>query len=216
MEADADVLIVGAGPVGLFAAFQLGLFGISGHVVDSLDRPGGQCAVYYADKPIYDAPGHPAVLAGELVDALVRQASSVALRLTLGCPVIGVAQGADGRLAATSADGRTFAAAAIVLAAGDGSFVADGARRGDAGTWGLPPDRWPLPVDPATQATGRPGLFAIGDACTYPGKLRLLACGFHEAAMMTQAVRRLIRPSARSAARPPSPSSALREQHDAR
>ncbi|TIU91698.1 MAG: NAD(P)/FAD-dependent oxidoreductase, partial [Mesorhizobium sp.] len=66
-----DVLIVGAGPVGLFAVFELGLFDMKCHLIDILDRPGGQCAELYPEKPIYDIPGWPSISAQGLVDRLL-------------------------------------------------------------------------------------------------------------------------------------------------
>src|SRR5216110_594358 len=68
-----DVLIVGAGPVGLFAVFELGLLDIKAHVVDILDKIGGQCAELYPEKPIYDIPGFPIVTGQELTDRLMEQ-----------------------------------------------------------------------------------------------------------------------------------------------
>ena len=68
-----DVLIVGAGPVGLFAVFELGLFDMKCHLIDILDRPGGQCAELYPEKPIYDIPGIPLVTGQGLTDALLEQ-----------------------------------------------------------------------------------------------------------------------------------------------
>ena len=72
---NADVLIVGAGPAALFAIFQLGIYGFRCHLVDRLDRAGGQCAVLYPDKPIYDVPGFPEISGGELTERLMRQAA---------------------------------------------------------------------------------------------------------------------------------------------
>nr|MBA3446393.1 NAD(P)/FAD-dependent oxidoreductase [Pseudaminobacter sp.] len=68
-----DVLIVGAGPVGLFAVFELGLFDMKCHLIDILDRPGGQCAELYPEKPIYDIPAWPKISAQGLVDQLMEQ-----------------------------------------------------------------------------------------------------------------------------------------------
>src|SRR5689334_19590311 len=70
---ETDVVIIGAGPVGLFAVFELGLLGLSAHLVDVLDRPGGQCAELYPEKPIYDIPGLPVVTGQELTDRLLEQ-----------------------------------------------------------------------------------------------------------------------------------------------
>ena len=68
-----DVVIVGAGPTGLFAVFELGLLDIKSHLIDILDRPGGQCTELYPEKPIYDIPGHPMVTGQELVNNLMGQ-----------------------------------------------------------------------------------------------------------------------------------------------
>ena len=70
---ETDVVIIGAGPVGLFAVFELGLLDMKCHVIDILDKPGGQCAELYPEKPIYDIPGMPSVLGMELVDSLMKQ-----------------------------------------------------------------------------------------------------------------------------------------------
>ena len=71
---ETDVVIIGGGPCGLFAVFELGLLDIKAHVIDILDRPGGQCAELYPEKPIYDIPGLPIVTGQELVDGLKKQA----------------------------------------------------------------------------------------------------------------------------------------------
>src|SRR5215831_2772707 len=73
-EASTDVVIIGAGPVGLFAVFQLGLARLKAHVIDILDKPGGQCAELYPEKPIYDIPGVPVCTGQELTDRLLEQA----------------------------------------------------------------------------------------------------------------------------------------------
>ena len=72
-EIVTDVVIIGAGPVGLFAVFELGLLDLKCHVIDILDRPGGQCAELYPEKPIYDIPGFPVVTGQGLVDNLMQQ-----------------------------------------------------------------------------------------------------------------------------------------------
>src|ERR1700744_594109 len=71
---ETDVIIVGAGPIGMFAVFELGLLDLKCHLVDILDRPGGQCAELYPEKPIYDIPGIPAVTGQGLVEKLLEQA----------------------------------------------------------------------------------------------------------------------------------------------
>ena len=65
---ETDIVIIGAGPVGLFAVFEAGMLKMRAHVVDALDIIGGQCAALYPEKPIYDIPGHPSLLAAELID----------------------------------------------------------------------------------------------------------------------------------------------------
>src|SRR5262244_2625260 len=72
-EHETDVIIVGAGPVGLFAVFELGLLDLKAHIVDVLDKPGGQCAELYPEKPIYDIPGLPIVTGHELTERLMEQ-----------------------------------------------------------------------------------------------------------------------------------------------
>lgn len=74
-----DILIIGAGPTGLFAVFEAGLLKLKCHLIDALPQPGGQCAEIYPKKPIYDIPGFPEVLAGDLVDNLRSNASSLNL-----------------------------------------------------------------------------------------------------------------------------------------
>jgi thioredoxin reductase (NADPH) len=200
--ARTDVAIVGAGPVGLFAVFQLGLFDMRCHVVDSLDRPGGQCAELYHDKPIYDVPGHPKIVAQDLVARLVEQAAPFDPAFTFDRRVTGLdGDGRDGfRL--TLDDGATLAARAVVVAAGAGAFVprprprlGRTMERAAVAEWGLAAGGETVPVSPETFETRVPGVFAIGDVASYPGKLRLILCGFHEAALMAQAARRRLRPS---------------------
>ena len=72
-----DILIIGAGPVGLFTVFEAGLLGLKCHIIDALAQPGGQCAEIYPKKPIYDIPGMPEVMAGDLVNNLLEQIKAV-------------------------------------------------------------------------------------------------------------------------------------------
>ncbi|HEY6823746.1 MAG TPA: NAD(P)/FAD-dependent oxidoreductase [Steroidobacteraceae bacterium] len=117
-----EVVIIGAGPCGLFQVFELGLLGIGAHVVDSLRHPGGQCAELYPDKPIYDIPGLPVCGAQELVDRLLQQIKPFKAPLHLGHEVAQFARRADGRFHLTTAGGVSFDAGAVVIAAGLGSF----------------------------------------------------------------------------------------------
>jgi len=118
----ADAVIIGAGPCGLFQVFELGLLGISAHVVDSLAHPGGQCAELYPDKPIYDIPALPVCGAQELVDRLLQQIKPFKAQLHLGHEVTEFARREDGRFSLATAGGVRFDAGTVVIAAGLGSF----------------------------------------------------------------------------------------------
>jgi thioredoxin reductase (NADPH) len=119
---DCDVVIVGAGPCGLFQVFELGLLGISAHVVDSLAHPGGQCTELYPDKPIYDIPALPVCGAQELIDRLMQQIKPFNATFHLGQEVTAVARQPDQRFRVTTALGTTFNTRTIVIAGGVGSF----------------------------------------------------------------------------------------------
>jgi thioredoxin reductase (NADPH) len=120
----ADVLIVGAGPCGLFQVFELGLLGISAHIVDSLAHPGGQCTELYPDKPIYDIPALPVCGAQELVDRLLQQIKPFNPQFHLGQEVVHFSRRDDGRFDVATAAGTRFDAGAVVIAGGVGSFQA--------------------------------------------------------------------------------------------
>jgi thioredoxin reductase (NADPH) len=117
-----DVVIIGAGPCGLFQAFELGLLGLSAHIVDSLAHPGGQCAELYPDKPIYDIPALPVCNAQELVDRLMQQIKPFNPQFHLGQEVSEFAKLESGRFHIRTATGTAFDAGAVVIAAGVGSF----------------------------------------------------------------------------------------------
>lgn len=318
---ETDVVIVGAGPVGLFAVFELGLLDIRAHLVDILPKIGGQCAELYPEKPIYDIPGFPMVTGQALIDNLMKQIEPFGARFHLGEMVAGVEtlgtpEAPRFRLATDA--GTTFDCKAIVIAAGGGSFqpkkppvpgidayegtgvfyavrrieafrgrrvlvvgggdsaldwtvnlqpvaerltlmhrrdvfraapdtvnkmralVASGemdlhlgqivglvgdaprleavvARRDDGSTfeipcdvllpffgltmklgpiseWGLNLDEQLVPVDTEKFETSTPGIFAIGDINTYPGKLKLILSGFHEGALAAQRIHRYVHP----------------------
>ncbi|RDK02288.1 NAD(P)/FAD-dependent oxidoreductase [Paraburkholderia lacunae] len=118
-----DVLIVGAGPVGLFAAFEAGVIGLSCQIVDALGKIGGQCTELYPDKPIYDIPAIPACTARELVDRLMVQCKPFDVPIHLEQRVQSVEQRDDGRWIVRTDRGLVFDVAAILLAAGNGAFV---------------------------------------------------------------------------------------------
>lgn len=119
---ETDALVIGAGPVGLFQVFELGLLGISAHVVDALPHVGGQCVELYADKPIYDVPGLPVCSGRELVERLQQQVRPFAPTLHLGQEVSALQAQPDGRLIAQTSAGTRFLARTVFIAAGVGAF----------------------------------------------------------------------------------------------
>ncbi|HEY1892742.1 MAG TPA: NAD(P)/FAD-dependent oxidoreductase [Steroidobacteraceae bacterium] len=119
-----EVVIVGAGPCGLFQVFELGLLGIGAHVIDSLAHQGGQCTELYPDKPIYDIPALPVCGAQELVDRLMQQIQPFKPQFHLGQEVVQFSRRDDGRFSIATAAGTRFDAGTVVIAAGVGSFQA--------------------------------------------------------------------------------------------
>ena len=121
--ASTDVIIVGAGPVGLFAIFQLGLAKLKAQVVDILDRPGGQCAELYPEKPIYDIPSVPVCTGQELTDRLLEQIAPFEPVFHFGEMAASLDKTVDGKWRLTTDTGNVLVAPVIVIAAGGGSFV---------------------------------------------------------------------------------------------
>jgi thioredoxin reductase (NADPH) len=317
-EASTDVIVVGAGPVGLFAVFQLGLAKLKTHLVDILDRPGGQCAELYPEKPIYDIPSVPVCTGQELTDRLLEQIKPFEPVFHFGEMAASLDKTEDGKWRLTTDTGKVLIAPVIVIAAGGGSFVpkrppipgieayegsgviyavrkidqfrgrriviagggdsaldwtvnlapiaqsltlihrrpefraapdtvgkmraleeqglvkfeigqpaalkgSDGTleavvvKRQDGSTFELEADALLpfygltmklgpianfglnlnenlIPVDTEKFETTTPSIFAIGDINTYPGKLKLILSGFHEAALMAQAAHRYVHP----------------------
>lgn len=313
-----DALIVGAGPVGLFAVFELGLLDIKAHLVDILDKVGGQCAELYPEKPIYDIPAIPKISAQGLVDALMEQIKPFGPTFHLGEMVTEIERIGDPLFRVKTDAGKVFEAKLVIVAAGGGSFQPkrppipgieayedksvfyavrkmeafrgkrilivgggdsaldwtlnlapiasqltllhrradfraapdsvnkmralldekkielvlgqvtglqgeDGKLRaavvkrndnttgevacdamlpffgltmklGPVANWGLRLNEDLIPVDTATFETSEPGIFAIGDINTYPGKLKLILSGFHEVALMSQKAHRYVYP----------------------
>lgn len=310
-----DVAIIGAGPVGLFAVFECGMLKMHCHVIDSLEAIGGQCMALYPEKPIYDIPGFPQVMAGDLIEHLQQQAAPFEPVYHLDQQVVSVSPLEGDRWLLETSKGTKIDAAAIVIAGGSGAFgpnrppltgieayegtsvfylvkrredfrdkhvvIAGGGdsavdwavslselaakiyvvhRRpkfraapetveqmqrlarehpdrlelvipyqlhgleghdgrlekvlvstlkgetraleadvllpffglsmnlGPIAEWGLNLDHHHIDVDPATGETNRPGIYAIGDIATYPNKLKLILCGFSEAAMTAHAI----------------------------
>jgi thioredoxin reductase (NADPH) len=318
---ETDVLIVGAGPVGLFAVFELGLLDMKAHLVDILDRAGGQCTELYPEKPIYDIPGYPVVGAQELVDRLTEQAKPFGPSFHFNEMVDEIERLPDGRFRVVTDGGKLFIVKVVCIAAGGGSFqpkkppiegieafegssvfysvkkmeafrgkkilivgggdsaldwvinlqpiaervtlihrrdafraaphsveqmkalVAEGKMdfrlgqvtslvgasgklekaivKGDKGeafeiecntllpffgltmklgpvaNWGLELKDNLVVTDTEKFESSAPGIFAIGDINTYPGKLKLILSGFHEGALMAQAARRICFPDSR-------------------
>ncbi|AXT19027.1 NAD(P)/FAD-dependent oxidoreductase [Flavobacteriaceae bacterium AU392] len=313
-----DILIIGAGPTGLFTVFEAGLLKLKCHLIDALPQPGGQCSEIYPKKPIYDIPGFPEVLAGDLTDNLLEQGKQFEPGFTLGeraetieklddgtfivttnkgtkhhAPVVAIAGGLgsfeprkpklenlekyeDNGLAYFIKDPEIYRNKRVVIAGGGDSaldwsiFLADVAsevtlihrrnefrgaldsvekvqelkllnkinlitpaevtelkgenkleaivvekdgektlietdeflplfglspKLGPIGNWGLEIEKNAIKVNNALDyQTNIPGIFAIGDVNTYPGKLKLILCGFHEATLMCQAAYQIINP----------------------
>ncbi len=117
-----EVVVIGAGPAGLFQVFELGLLGIKAHILDTLRQPGGQCTELYPDKPIYDIPALPYCGAQELVDRLLQQIKPFGAEFHLGEEAVELKRQEDGRFRLVTSLGTVFDAGAVVIAAGVGSF----------------------------------------------------------------------------------------------
>ncbi len=314
---ETDAVIIGAGPCGLFAVFELGLLDIKSHVVDILDRPGGQCAELYPEKPIYDVPALPVVTGQELTNRLMDQIKPFSPAFHFSERIDALTREPDGRFRLTTDAGKVFLTTIVVIAAGGGSFtpkrppiegieryegtsvfyavrkmdvlrnrdivivgggdsaldwtlnlqpaaksltlihrrddfraaphsvekmralVAEGKIRlligqvstlsgdgrmlsgvnvktaegeahvfcdallpffgltmklGPVADWGLNLHENLVPVDTERFETSEKGIFAIGDINHYPGKLKLILSGFHEAALMAQAAHKIVYP----------------------
>jgi len=122
MPITTDVVIIGAGPAGLFQVFELGLLDIHAHVVDSLPKVGGQCGELYPEKPIYDIPAYPVIGAQELVDRLMEQIAPFEAQFHLGQAVTTLQKKDDGRFTLITSTGTEFDTATIIIAAGLGAF----------------------------------------------------------------------------------------------
>jgi thioredoxin reductase (NADPH) len=121
-EIVTDVVVVGAGPVGLFAVFELGLLDLKCHLVDILDRPGGQCAELYPEKPIYDIPGFPMITGQGLVDNLMHQIAPFGPEFHFNRMVSSLEKLPDGNFRLTTDADEVLIAKVVVVAAGGGSF----------------------------------------------------------------------------------------------
>ncbi len=316
---ETDIIIIGAGPVGLFAVFEAGLLKMRCHLIDILPQPGGQLAEIYPKKPIYDIPGYPSVLAGDLVQNLLKQIAPFRPGFTLGERAEMLERQADGRWRVVTDRGTVHVAPVVFIAGGLGSFeprkppignigdyengrgvayyvrnpedyrgqrvviagggdsaldwtiyLADEAKSltlvhrrsefrgapdsvekvqhlaqqgrirlitnaqvvglsgnghlervtiqhdtegafevdtdyflplfgltpklGPIGEWGLELQDGAIAVNTYDYSTNLPGVFAIGDINTYPGKLKLILCGFHEATLACQSAFKVANP----------------------
>ncbi|MDQ8700386.1 NAD(P)/FAD-dependent oxidoreductase [Hyphomicrobium sp. LHD-15] len=313
-----DAVVIGAGPVGLFAVFELGLVDVKTCVIDILGKPGGQCSELYPEKPIYDIPALPSVTGQELTDRLMEQIKPFGAEFVFGERVDELQRREDGRFDLKTDAGRTIVTKVVVIAAGGGSFTpkrppldgieayegasvfyavrrmedlrgkdvlivgggdsaldwtlnlapiansltllhrrdefrgaphsvekmralvaegkirlligqmtkvhgdngvleavtvktADGEERvvanamlpffgltmklGPVATWGLNLNENLILVDTEKFETSEKGIFAIGDINWYPGKLKLILSGFHEAALMAQQAHKYVHPN---------------------
>lgn len=154
-----DVAIIGAGPAGLFAVFQCGMLGLRAHVFDSLDQIGGQCTALYPEKPIYDIPAEPAILAGELIGQLEAQAAPFSPVYHLGQQVVSLS-GEEGAFVLGTSKGIEIAARAVIIAGGSGSFG---------------PNRPPL--DGLAAYEGNSVFYAVRDKSRFSGKKVVIAGG---------------------------------------
>jgi thioredoxin reductase (NADPH) len=148
-----DAVIVGAGPVGLFQAFQLGLQDIRSHIIDALPHVGGQCVELYADKPIYDIPGIPLCTGRELVAQLQTQIKPFAPTFHLNQEVTEVTRLDDGSISVTTSTGQHFVCKVLMIAAGVGAFQA---RK--------------LAVEGAAELEGTHVHYRLGDATRFAGQ----------------------------------------------
>ncbi len=172
-----DVLIVGAGPVGLFAAFQAGVLGLKCEIVDVLDRAGGQCTELYPEKPIYDIPAVPGCLAQDLVDRLLEQCAPFAFPMHFSQRAESVSDttctNGHPRLLVTTDAGKRFDVAAVLICAGAGAFA---------------PQRVSLPEAAALE--DRHVHYAVRDLSRFAGKRVIVAGGGDSALDWAMALRK--------------------------
>jgi len=153
MTIQTDVVIVGAGPCGLFQIFELGLLGLKAHIVDALPKPGGQCTELYPDKPIYDIPAIPVCDAQDLVARLMKQIEPFGATFHLDQQVSEVRKHEDGTFTVSTSAGTTLTCKAVVVAGGVGSF-----------------QPMPLRVDGVDDLVDRQVFYRVKDPSLYHGK----------------------------------------------
>lgn len=157
---DTDIVIIGAGPVGLFAVFEAGMVKLKCHVVDALDMAGGQCAALYPEKPIYDIPGFPSILAQDLVENLKKQAAPFNPVYHFGQRVEKVEKLATGNWQLATSTGTVITCKAIIIAAGCGAFG---------------PNR--PPMDGLEEYEGKSVFYMVGKREDFRGKKVVIAGG---------------------------------------
>lgn len=157
---DTDIVIIGAGPVGLFTVFEAGMLKMRAHVIDTLDAPGGQCTALYPEKPIYDIPAHPAILAQDLIEKLTTQAAPFLPTYHLGQRVETVKKQADGKWQVATSGGISISCKAIIIAAGCGAFG---------------PNR--PPMENLEQYEGKSVFYLVGRRDEFRGKKIVIAGG---------------------------------------
>lgn len=116
-----DIVIIGSGPVGIFTAFQAGMLGMKSCIIDALEIPGGQCSALYPEKPIYDIPAYPEIIAQELIDNLVKQAKTFDPKYLMSRKVIRLEQ-KNNEFTVTTDQGDIISAKAVIISAGAGAF----------------------------------------------------------------------------------------------
>ncbi len=211
-----DILIIGAGPCGLFTVFEAGLLNLKCHLVDALPQSNGLDAKVYPEEPIYDIPGFRSILAGDLIDNLVERIVPFKPSFTLGERTESVERLEDQSFKLVTDKGTEINASVIVVADGLDRFESQGIiKHREKGVFlqaanhvipllGFPhklkpnvtgkvtSDKNTIDIDAFDYSTNIPGVYAIGDINTYPRKLKLILCGFHEATLMIQSALRYI------------------------
>lgn len=189
---ETDALVVGAGPIGLFTVFQLGLQGIAAQVVDVLEHAGGQCVELYADKPIYDIPALPVCTGQQLTDRLLQQIRPFAPQFHFGQQVSTLQRQADGRwLVQTTRQHRvqqTFLTRTLVIAAGVGAFVPRELKID--GLADFEGRQLHYRLDPAARFAGRRVVVFGGEDAAVAAAIALARPGTQQAAQVTLVHRR--------------------------
>ncbi|MBP9792337.1 MAG: NAD(P)/FAD-dependent oxidoreductase [Rickettsiales bacterium] len=119
---ETDVVVIGAGPIGLFTVFQAGMLKMKCHVVDSLETIGGQCAALYPEKPIYDIPAYPEISGGKLIESLAKQAEPFSPVFHLNQQVVKLAPNTDGGFDVITSKNNLIKSKVVIIAAGCGAF----------------------------------------------------------------------------------------------